>query len=372
MVPPDIALLVSTYQRPGHLRRCLASIAAQRDVHGRFEVVVTDDGSTDETADIVREFGDNADFRVAFTTHDHDGFRLARCRNEGVAASTAAYLLFLDGDCVLPPDHVALHLERRRRGFAAAGDSVRLDKAASAGITIAAIAAGGRILEAPPEERRRLARRHRKSLFYQLIRHSKRPKLIGNNIGVWREDFEGINGYCERFVGWGCEDDDLRQRLHRAGVRVSSIIRWTVGYHLWHPTDPTAPVGWRKGANVEYLRRPGRLKRCRHGLNPRPLEQLAIRILGDSAGSATARRLLGDRRFTCTGQPEVELLFAPSREGFSGTAECQVLVALEDDERTRKLARLAHLLVSDHPLPGPREHLTFSLDRLDDMWDAVG
>ena len=111
----EVSLLMSTYQRPTHLRRALESIAAQRGVGGRFEVVVTDDGSTDETPEIVAEFARRADFRVAFTTHPHTTFRLARSRNEGVAASRAPYILFLDGDCIWPTDHVQVHLERRNR-----------------------------------------------------------------------------------------------------------------------------------------------------------------------------------------------------------------------------------------------------------------
>ena len=53
---PEIALSVTTYQKPWHLRRALASIAGQRGVEGRMELVVTDDGSTDETAEIVEQF----------------------------------------------------------------------------------------------------------------------------------------------------------------------------------------------------------------------------------------------------------------------------------------------------------------------------
>src|SRR5262245_8714249 len=103
---PEIALLISSYQRPGHLRRALLSIALQKDFTSAMEVVVTDDGSTDETLDVVREFAQSVNFPVHFTTHPHAAFQLARCRNEGVAASTAPYVLFLDGDCILPPDHV--------------------------------------------------------------------------------------------------------------------------------------------------------------------------------------------------------------------------------------------------------------------------
>ena len=81
-----------------------------------MELVVTDDGSTDETPGIVRDFAERANFPVQFTTHPHTTFQLARCRNEGVRASPRTYLLFLDGDCILPADHVSTHLARRKRG----------------------------------------------------------------------------------------------------------------------------------------------------------------------------------------------------------------------------------------------------------------
>src|SRR5262245_15146495 len=114
MARPEIAVLISSFERPAHLRRALASIAAQKGLRGSLEVVVTDDGSRDETPKIVREFAASVPFPVRMTTHPHDGFQLARCRNEGVAASTADYLLFLDGDCIIPPDHLKIHLDRRR------------------------------------------------------------------------------------------------------------------------------------------------------------------------------------------------------------------------------------------------------------------
>ncbi len=100
-MPPDIAILVSSFERPWHLERCLASIEAQRQVAGRFEVVVTDDGSRDRTLPMVASLIRRVSFPLDYTTHLHNGFQLARCRNEGVAASTAPYLLFVDGDCIL-------------------------------------------------------------------------------------------------------------------------------------------------------------------------------------------------------------------------------------------------------------------------------
>ena len=353
---PEITLLLSTYEKPRHLRRALLSIALQEGVGGKIELVVTDDGSTDETSRIVEEFGREVDFPVRFVTHPHEGFQLSRCRNEGVRAAVAPYLLFLDGDCILPPDHVRHHLDRRREGVVMGGDCCRMEQEASERIGEEMIRRVGYPSLAPPSELRRLAKRHRKAWFYNLIRHPAKPKLVGNNIAVWRKDYVRINGYDERFVGWGCEDDDLRLRLKRAGVRVESILGTTFTYHLWHPPHESTPERWREGANVSYLRRPIRLTRCRQGLVKLAEDDLVIRCAGEpEPGSEWPPPLPAPFRLSPEAFPvEVELLFRPGRGGFSGQADCNILVVQPGAKpHTRDLAH-AHIVVGEKRWGGSR------------------
>ena len=405
---PEIALLVSTFQRPGHLRRSLLSIAAQRAVDGLMEVVVTDDGSEDETPQVVADFARAAPFPVRMTTHPHTTFRLSRCRNEGVVASSAPYLLFLDGDCVLPRDHVRIHLDRRRPGVVMACDSVRLDEATSARVTEETIRRGGFEGWGSPEELRRLRKLDRRSRLYRLFRHPTKPKLIGNNVGIWRADFERVNGYDENFQGWGCEDDDLRLRLREAGVVIESILRWTRSLHLWHPSDPTAGGAWRDGPNVQYLLRAGRLTRCRYGLKKRSLSELAVRVIGDDlpdplrralaaarpsvAQNATAAGAASDHSVVSSGtrkveKPEVEILVMAKRSAggasdqraaharakvsFSGRAELNVLVALDESPEVDDAARRAHLFVGQKRFAHLDSKRQFTLERIDEALAAV-
>lgn len=262
----EIAVLVSSYQRPQHLIRVLHSIAVQQHVDGLFEVVVTDDGSEDETPVVVREFAQSVPFRVGFTTHPHETYQLARCRNEGVRASKAPYLLFLDGDCMIPPDHLRQHLTRKQRGTVYAGYCALLDEQTSSEITISSVLNGSFVSRAKTNELQKLAKMDRKSRFYEWIRHPTKPKLFGGNVGIHRSDYEEINGYDEAFEGWGCEDDDLRIRLRQAGKRVRSILRWTRTYHLWHSPGKTTPVQWKQGPNVARLLRNNIPTRCANGL----------------------------------------------------------------------------------------------------------
>lgn len=331
------------------------SVGRQVGVDGRFELVISDDGSQDATAALVDAFARAVDFPVRFVTHPHEGFQLARCRNEGAAASRAPYLLFLDGDCVLPPDHVARHLEKRRKGVVMGGDCVRLDEDASERVTVESLKRGD-LPEAPASELMRLRIQAWKARFYNLIRHATKPKVIGNNIGIWRSDYESINGYDENFIGWGCEDDDLRIRIHRAGLTVRSILHWTFTYHLWHPADPSQPKRWKEGRNVAYFSRPFRLTRCRNGLRKRSNEDLWISYAGIPRDSARASDLI--RATAPKGRGEVEVLVLPGSGRFSGNADCNILVVLDDTPEARKHIPKAHLVIFDCRLPGVAEDIS--------------
>lgn len=327
----DVALIVNTYQKPRHLALVLASIAAQVGVDGRFELIVSDDGSTDDTAAIVGAFAARARFPVRFTSTPHDGFRLARTRNAGARLTASDYLLFLDGDCVLPRDHVAAYLDRRRPGRALAGSYARLSQEASAALDPATIHAVDLPALASPAERRLLAARLRKARWHRLIRHPSKPRLVGANYGVWRSDLERVNGCDERFVGWGQEDDDLGLRLRATGVRLESILDRTWSLHVWHPVDSSATTRWRDGANVPYFLRRGRLTACRRGLLERPAEAVLWGLPDDIDDTPLGRVIaacLREAPQAKAGRPcEVEIVVRPGRARFHRRAECRLLIA---------------------------------------------
>lgn len=261
---PDLAVLISTFERPSHLRRCLESIAAQVDVADRVEVVVTDDGSRDLTLQTVVAFSNRARFRVAVTTHFHDGFRLSQSRNEGAAAAMAQRLLFTDGDCLLPPGTLAAFMAAIKPGRIAAGDSYRLDERDTAAMSMDDIRTGSFVAAVPRDERRRLASKARHAKVYELLRVPMRPRVYGNAIGITRTDFERLNGFDEDFVGWGLEDRDLQLRAEKLGIRVKGMFEHAF-VHQWHPVDPTWVRNAVGTANDRYYHRRNVEPACRHG-----------------------------------------------------------------------------------------------------------
>ena len=352
MSPADIdtSVLVTTFRRPRHLELVLESIAAQEGVPRTFEVIVSDDGSEDQTADVVAAFAARADVPVQFTSQPHAGFRLARVRNNAARLAEGRYLLFLDGDCVLPSHHLAAHRQRRQAGGALLGYCARLGEQESRPLIERGLAGANLAGLVTNAEARLLSRRHRRAVWHGMIRHPTKPRLAGGDFGVWRSDFAQVNGFDERFEGWGQEDDDLGLRLRAAGVRLASILDATCSLHVWHPTDPTATSRWRDGVNVGYFERRGRLTSCRRGLAARDRSAILWGLPRDIAGSPLGREVLaclgGCRVAAPGGDCEIEIAVNGPNRRFSHRAECRLLLVGAGEIPDRLLAAQADRTVS--------------------------
>lgn len=110
---PVLSVVIPTYRRPALLRRCLTALDGQTVPREQFEVVVVDDGSRDQTADVLAAFEDRV---RAFVQPQNAG--PAAARNTGIRAAYGEIVLFLDDDVAAAPDLLATHLELHR----AAGD----------------------------------------------------------------------------------------------------------------------------------------------------------------------------------------------------------------------------------------------------------
>jgi len=105
---PEISVLISTYNRPDLLREALVSFCDQTIDHGRYEVVLVDDGSADsEVTAIVEEFTDR--LQIVGVCAGHAGRSAAK--NLCVLLSRAPIVLFFDDDDRVTPDYLERHLE---------------------------------------------------------------------------------------------------------------------------------------------------------------------------------------------------------------------------------------------------------------------
>jgi len=120
-----VSVVIPAYNYARYLPEAIGSVLAQ--TYPDFEVIVVDDGSTDETRAVVQRFDDP---RVRYVWQENQG--LSAARNTGIRESKRAYVGFLDADDLWQPNHLAAAVaEFARRGpeFAlVAGTSVRMDQ----------------------------------------------------------------------------------------------------------------------------------------------------------------------------------------------------------------------------------------------------
>lgn len=247
------SIIVSTYNQPRHLRRCLVSLEHQSSPD--FEVVVADDGSRGETRRIIEQFARSSARRVRHVWHEDRGFRKTLILNKAVLASKSEYLVFIDGDCVAHPDFVREHTSKSERGHYLNGSLIRLDEGLSERISEEAIVrrhafqAAWLLRQGRYVDRRYL----RLTLPYGLrcrLNRGTRTRLywLGSNSSCYREDLMAVNGFDNRF-SYGFEDGDFGNRLEMLKV-TPRTVRWTaLLLHLWHGkpwSDPETESANRK------------------------------------------------------------------------------------------------------------------------------
>jgi hypothetical protein len=200
---PDVSVVVSTFRRPGFLDDIVAALEAQELERDRFEVVVVDNGSGDETWDRLVAIAAATPLRLrAVRVVENHG--PARGRNTGVAHSRAPLLAITDDDCLPQPGWLA--------GLLGAFDDP--------GVAIAQ----GRV-EADPRHRERSG-----PWDHTIWVTGPSPFFETCNIAYRRDAFDAAGGFDEtdpllhppsgRAFG---EDACLAWEVHRAGGRAAFV-----------------------------------------------------------------------------------------------------------------------------------------------------
>lgn len=227
------SLIVSTYNWPEALNLCLSSIKIQSVFP--YEVIIADDGSTDETKKFIDEFAKQAPFRIVHVWQEDKGFRAGRIRNKARAVCNCDYIIQIDGDMILHPEFIKDHIKTAKKGFFLRGTRIMLTKEFSDKILFE------HKIQFSSWEKGFKNKRFNRIYFpllgkkmnvfynYKSSRHVK-----GCNISFWKEDIININGYNEDFYGWGREDNELAVRLINNGIKKRTTLWNMIAYHIEH------------------------------------------------------------------------------------------------------------------------------------------
>src|SRR5690349_19325338 len=102
-----LSVIVTTYNRAQTLRVTLERLAAQTLPRDRYEVVVVDDGSPDDTGPMVADYGQRSPYRLRYLVHANRGPGYSQ--NRGIRAALGPWILLLADDIQPQPNLLAVH-----------------------------------------------------------------------------------------------------------------------------------------------------------------------------------------------------------------------------------------------------------------------
>ncbi len=238
---PCVSLIIAVYEKSDFLEKIFISL--QNQSFDSFEIIVADDGSGPSIKKIIDQYKSSFRYPIKHVWHKDDGFRKTIIINQAVSKADAPYLVFIDGDCLLHHRFLEFHNKRKNPGDVLVGRRVLFSPKTTKRITVEDVKNGH--IENPLfwlwENR---FKEIRQGLIIPGIFHLrnipfyKTHLLVGSNFSLFKKDYLHINGYDERIIGRGLEDDNLYARSLLAGFTIKSIVHEALQYHLHHSFDP--------------------------------------------------------------------------------------------------------------------------------------
>lgn len=203
---PFFSVIICTYNRARLLRRPLGSLLNQ--IETDWEAIIVDDGSTDDTLDVMQEFS-ATDRRVRFIQLGKN-HGLGAARNCGVRHSRGRYITFLDSDDEYAMDHLAT-----RKALLVEDDSIRF------------LHGGARVIGDPYVIN--------KDNFDRKIHIDE--CVLGGTFVIRRDVFEEISGFDDvRYA----EDTLFFERAAAAGVKMTKTNNASYIYYRNVPGQLTS------------------------------------------------------------------------------------------------------------------------------------
>lgn len=188
---PKVSVVVCSYNGGSTLRACLESMRKLN--YSDYEVILIDDGSTDNTQAIARDFPEIHNFK-----QENKGLSVAR--NKGIELSTGEIIAYTDSDCMVDPDWLYYLVQELLEGKYVAVGGPNISPPAAHHIQAAVIAAPG-------------------GPSHVLINDTDAEHIPGCNMAFWKSGLVEIGGFDKAFRRAG-DDVDICWRLLQAGFYI--------------------------------------------------------------------------------------------------------------------------------------------------------
>ncbi|UUV19296.1 glycosyltransferase [Fusobacteria bacterium ZRK30] len=250
----EISLIVTVYNRLEYARNLIICLLKQ-NIEVK-ELVFADDGSNEKLMEYIEDLIPQCKFKVKHVYQEDRGFRLAKSRNNGVRVSESDWVVFLDQDIIFGKNfikEISDNLEENKFLMAKAymtnkEERINIQKKIDENDKYSSIINELEDLEKLNNIEKVFKKDRFRSFLHKIKLKTRGAKIVGLFSVVSKKDFIKVNGFDEKYQGWGKEDDDFGNRLFKAGIESKPIKFSEDMIHMYHPFDPTKKVS----ANDEY------------------------------------------------------------------------------------------------------------------------
>lgn len=227
---PSCSLVTPTYNWPEALELLLLSVLNQTVFPN--EVIIADDGSREETAQLIKKFQAIFPIPLIHVWHEDSGNQKPKIMNKAIAKAKYDYIIEIDGDIIMNKHFINDHLSFSEKGHYLFGSRVNIQEKLLPKLFTKKII-DFNLFSKGIKKRGRTIRIPFLMNFAKSVAKRSR-KLRGCNMSFWKTDFIKINGFNEGLVGWGIDDSEMIQRLHNIGINGKRLKYSGIAYHIYH------------------------------------------------------------------------------------------------------------------------------------------
>lgn len=260
------SVIITTYNKVEWLQKVLWGLTLQDTID--FEIVIADDGSSEETARLVRDFKSNYSIPTFHVWHEDNGFQKTKILNAAILESNTDYLIFTDDDCIPRKDFVSTHLKKRQKKRFLSGGYCKLSMNLSKKIDKESIQSQecfniNWLEKTEPIKLKNQLKLKKINLLNKLT--TTKPTWNGHNSSGWKSDILAINGFDER-MKYGGEDREFGERLENNNITGKQIRYSAICIHLDHERGYVNQKDLDTNLEIRKITRKKRLKITSHGI----------------------------------------------------------------------------------------------------------
>ena len=234
-----VSIIICTYNRYDLLLCHLQALCNQTYNHKLMEIIIADDGSSDQTKNIINT---QYPFPIKYVYQKDKGYRLSKIRNEAIKIASHEIVIISDVDMIPVADYVSNHMRWHHvcDNCAVIGHRRYVDPK---DIILRRIRNNPNYLYNVPDtihKRLNISTDWRIERYKQssMLKNHREPwlHLCGGNVSLKKSTFIQVGMFDDDFQSWGGEDQEFSYRLYKNGIYMIPDLKAT-GLHVEHDVD---------------------------------------------------------------------------------------------------------------------------------------